>query len=112
MLRYKIKCIRMQNTSPLLWKKFDIWDQNIFEVIQALHIVRIVLYIGCSGPVVGSLSAYILIIFRLFNYLARKRDIQNYVYSMKSLNNFRNALPPSFRTLCILKNCYFPLFVK
>ena len=34
------------------------------KVIQAFHTVRIVLYFGCSGPVIGSSTAYILIICR------------------------------------------------
>ena len=46
----------MQNTDPLLCTKFEIVGQGIFDVIQAFHIVRIVLYIGCSGPVVECLN--------------------------------------------------------
>ena len=40
-----------------MWKKFEIWGWSILKVIQAFHTVRIVLYIGCSGPVVESLTA-------------------------------------------------------
>ena len=31
---------------------------------SSFHTVRIVLYMGCTGPVIGSLTAYILIILR------------------------------------------------
>ena len=43
---------KMQNTSPLMCTKYQSWGQSILKVIQAFHTVRIVLYIGCSGPVV------------------------------------------------------------
>ena len=46
---------KMQNTSPLKCTKFEICGQSILKVIQAFHDVRIVLYIGCSGPVVECL---------------------------------------------------------
>ena len=48
---------KMQNNSTLKWTKFEIWDRTFLKLIQAFHTVRIVLYIGCSGPVVGSLTA-------------------------------------------------------
>ena len=47
---------KLQNTSPLMCTKFEIRGQSILEVIQAFHTVRIVLYIGCSGPVVECLK--------------------------------------------------------
>ena len=53
---------KMQNNSTLIWKKFEIWGRSIFKVIQTFHTVRIVLYIGCSAPVIWSLTAYILIL--------------------------------------------------
>ena len=43
---------KMQDNSTLMWKNFE----NILKVIQAFHTVRIVLNIGSSGPVVGSLT--------------------------------------------------------
>ena len=46
----------MQNTNPLICTKFEIRGQSILEVFQASHTVRIVLYIGCSGPVVEYLN--------------------------------------------------------
>ena len=42
---------KMQNTSLLMCIKFEIGEQSILEVIQFFHTVRIVLHIGCSGPV-------------------------------------------------------------
>ena len=36
--------------------KFEIWGQSLLKVIQAIHTVHIVLYIGCSGPVVECLT--------------------------------------------------------
>ena len=64
-------------------------------VIQAFHTVRKVLSIECSGSVIGSLTAtyFFYLDTRL---LDKTTDMQNYVYSMKSLNNFQNVLP-----LCI-----------
>ena len=47
---------KMQNAIPLMCTKFEMWGQSILKVIQAFHTVRIVLYIGCSGPVVLCLN--------------------------------------------------------
>ena len=47
---------KMQDNSNLMWKMFEIWGWSILKVIQAFHTVRLVLYIGYSGPVVGSLT--------------------------------------------------------
>ena len=47
---------KMQNTNPFICTKFETRGQGILEVIQAFHTVRIVLYIGCSGPVVKCLN--------------------------------------------------------
>ena len=44
---------KMQNNNTLEWTKFEIWDWSFLKLIQAFHTVRIVLYIGCSDPVVG-----------------------------------------------------------
>ena len=53
---YVLECVltfnKMQNTSPLMCTKLEIWGQSILKVIQAFHTVRIFLYFGCSGPVV------------------------------------------------------------
>ena len=54
---FMLTLAKMQNNSTLMWKKFEIWGWSILKVIQAFHTVRIVLYIGCSGPVVGWLIA-------------------------------------------------------
>ena len=35
------------------------------SILKVIHSVRLVLYIGCSGPVIGSSTAKLLIIFRL-----------------------------------------------
>ena len=40
--------------------KFEIWGQSILKSIQAFHTVRIVLYIGCCGPVFGYLETGLL----------------------------------------------------
>ena len=58
-LEFMLTFDKMQNTNPLMCTKFGIWGQGILEVIhmiQAFHTVRIVLYIGCSGPVVECLN--------------------------------------------------------
>ena len=54
-LEFMLTFDKMQNTSPLLCTNYEIWWQSILKVIQAFHTVRIVLYIGCSGPVVENL---------------------------------------------------------
>ena len=41
--------------SPLMYTKFEIGGQNILNVIQVFHTVRIVLYTGCSDTVVEGL---------------------------------------------------------
>ena len=69
---------KMQKTSPLMYRKYEIWGQSSLKVIQAFHTVRIVLYIGRSVPVAE-------------DHWTRTPDIQNYAYSMKSLINFQNA---------------------
>ena len=55
-LEFMLTFEKMQNTNPLMCTKFEIWRQGILEVIQALHTVRIVLYIGCFGPGVECLN--------------------------------------------------------
>ena len=47
---------KMQKTIPLMSTNFGIGGQSIFKAIQAFHTIRIVLYIGCSGPVVECLN--------------------------------------------------------
>ena len=49
---------KVQNNCTLMCTNFEIWGLNILKVIQTFHTVRIVLYIGCSGPVVGSLTLF------------------------------------------------------
>ena len=51
-LQFMLTFDKMQNTNPLMCTEFEIWGQSILEDIQA---VRIVLYIGCTGPVVECL---------------------------------------------------------
>ena len=77
----------MQNNSTLMWKKFEIWSWSILKVIKAFNTVHIVLYIVCSGPVIG-LSTHTYWFYLTLDFWARTPDIQNYAYSMKSLNNF------------------------
>ena len=47
-----------------LGKMQNIRGQSLLRAIQACKTVRIVLNTGCSGPVIGSSTAYKLIIFR------------------------------------------------
>ena len=55
-LEFRLTFDKMQNANPLMCTKFEIRGKNILEVIQAFHTVRIVLYIGCSDPVVECLN--------------------------------------------------------
>ena len=55
-LEFMLTFNKMKYTSPLMCTKFKIWGQSILEVIQTFHTVRIVLYIGCYGPVVEFLN--------------------------------------------------------
>ena len=55
-LEFRLSFNQMQNTSPLMCTKFRNLRAEHFEIIQAFHTVRIVLYIGCSGPVVEDLN--------------------------------------------------------
>ena len=56
-LELMLTLAKMQSNSTLMWKKLEIWGWSILKIIQAFHIVHLVLYIRCSGPVVGSLTA-------------------------------------------------------
>ena len=56
-LEFMLTFDKMKKPSPLMFTKFEIWGWSILKVIQALHTIRIVLYIGSSDPVVGSLTA-------------------------------------------------------
>ena len=51
------------------------------KVIQSFHSVRIVLYIGRSGPV----DCNILILFRDSTHWTRTPNIQNYAYSVTNI---------------------------
>ena len=53
-LEFMLTYNKMQNTNPLMCTKFEIW--GFLQVIQTFHTIRIVLYIGCSGPVVECLN--------------------------------------------------------
>ena len=55
-LEFMLTFDKMQNTSPLMFTKFESCGQSILEVIQAFHTVHIVLHIGCSGPIVECLN--------------------------------------------------------
>ena len=94
-LEYMLTFDKTQNTNPLMCTEFESWGQGILEVIQAFHSVRIVLYIRCSGPVVECLNK-INMNHLTADHWARTLDIQNYAYSMKSLNNFQNAPASGF----------------
>ena len=50
-LEFMLTFDKMQNTNPLKCTKFANLRTEHMEVIQVFHTVRIVLYIGCSGPV-------------------------------------------------------------
>ena len=56
-LEFMLTLDKMQNITTLMCKKLEIRGQSILKVLQAFHTVRIVLYIGCSGPVIGSSTA-------------------------------------------------------
>ena len=62
MFAYVLECmlnfdkVQKTNNFPLMSTKFKIWGQSILKVIQAFHMVNIVLYIRCSGPVVKCLN--------------------------------------------------------
>ena len=58
-LEFMLTLAKMQNNSTLMWKKVEIWGRSILNVIQAVHTVRIFLYIGCSGSVIGSFTEHI-----------------------------------------------------
>ena len=49
-LEFMLTFDKVQNTSPLMCTKFEIWGQSILKVFQDFHTVR-----GCSGPVVECL---------------------------------------------------------
>ena len=55
-LEFMLTLAKMQNNSTLKWTKYDIWDWSFLKLIQAFHTVHI-FCIGCSGPVVRSLTA-------------------------------------------------------
>ena len=55
-LEFVLSFDKMQNTSPLMCTNCEILGHSILKVIQAVHTVRIVLNIGCSGPVVEFLN--------------------------------------------------------
>ena len=65
----------------------------MLKVNQAFHTVRIVLFIGCSSPVVQCLNKINICSQRL-DHWSRTPDKKNYGYSMESLNNFQ-SLPVS-----------------
>ena len=45
-LEFMLTFDKMQNTSPLMCTRFEIWGQSIFKVIQAFHTVHIVCISG------------------------------------------------------------------
>ena len=67
---------KMLNISTLMCKKSKS-EQRILKVIQSFHPVCIVLYIRYSGPVIGSSTAYILIIFRPSTTQTLRTRLQN-----------------------------------
>ena len=78
-----------------MWKKFEVWGLSFLKVIQAFHNVHIVLYIRFLAQWLGCRLQHIDFI-KILDYWVGTPDIQNYAYSMKSLNNFQNALPSEF----------------
>ena len=93
-LEFMLTFDKMQNTSPLMCTKFEIWGKSILKVIQAFHTIRTVLYIG---SVVEYLNKINMLQSTTWS-LTRTPDVQNYnyAYSMKSLNNFQNAPASDF----------------
>ena len=51
---YVLEFMLTLDKMPNISKKFEIYGQSILKVIQAFNNVRIVLYSGCSDPVIGS----------------------------------------------------------
>ena len=56
MFVYVLEFMLTLDISTLTWEKLEIYGWSILKVIQAFHTVCLVLYIRCSGPVVGSLT--------------------------------------------------------
>ena len=65
------------------------------KAIQVFHTVRIVLYNGRSGPVVECLNK-INMVQSTTRPMGQNTRLQNYAYSMKSLNSFQNAQASDF----------------
>ena len=56
-LEFMLSFDKMQNTRPVMFPKFDSRGKSILTVIQVFfYTLCIVLYIGCSGPVVEDLN--------------------------------------------------------
>ena len=96
-LEFMLTSDKMRITNPLLCTKFEIKGQSFLEVIQAFHTVHIVLYIGCSGPVVECLNKINMkqSTTRPLGQNTRYTELC-VLYSMKSLKNFRTALASVF----------------
>ena len=109
-LEFMLTFDKKQNTDPLICIKFEIWGQSILEVFQAFHTVCIVLYIGCSGPVVECLNKINMKQSTTQPLPARTPNIQNYAYSMKILNNFQNAPASDFELFFTLNDYYLAFF--
>ena len=65
-------------------------------LLHAFHTVRIVLYIGCSGPVVESLNKLNMLQSITQSLGQNYRYTELCVHSIKSMNNFQNAPAPDF----------------
>ena len=55
---------KMQDISTLMCKSSESKAEHFASYSSFLYYLRIVLYFGCSDPVIGSSTAYILILFR------------------------------------------------
>ena len=62
--------------------------QSILKVIQAFHTARIVLYIGCTGPVTRSSIAYKIIVLRPLTTGTMPLTASNFAYSYRMVCNF------------------------
>ena len=54
----------MQYNSTFMWKKLEIWGGAFWKLFKLFIMYRIALYIGCSGPVAGSLTDSYWFLFR------------------------------------------------
>ena len=94
-------------------QKFKILGQSILKVIQAFHTECIVLYNGCSGPVIRSSTAYILIVFKPSTTVTMSLTTQ-LLRTARMACNFANNKQKyakfSITSLIRILHCVMPLY--